>query len=73
MSINEIVSNASHCPVCILSFECWDEVKIVKYSCFVTMFPDDHLLITSLRPNINYNVVVEARKLQKYAEMDESK
>jgi len=36
-------------------------------------FTDDHLLITSLRPNTHYNVVVEARRLQKYSEIDEGR
>ena len=33
---------------------------------------DDHLLITSLRPNVTYTVVVEARKMEKYKDMDEA-
>ncbi|XP_025107507.1 uncharacterized protein LOC112572161 isoform X5 [Pomacea canaliculata] len=32
---------------------------------------DDHLLITSLRPATVYTVVVEARKTEKYTDMDE--
>ncbi|XP_076447663.1 uncharacterized protein LOC143284653 isoform X3 [Babylonia areolata] len=33
---------------------------------------DDHLLITSLRPATTYTVVVEARKMEKYTDMDEA-
>ena len=33
---------------------------------------DDHLLITSLRPAVTYTVVVEARKMEKYTDMDEA-
>ena len=34
---------------------------------------EDHVRITGLRPNQNYTFVVEARKMQKYAGMDECK
>ena len=33
---------------------------------------DDNLLITSLRPAVTYTVVVEARKMEKYTDMDEA-
>ncbi|KAK7102883.1 hypothetical protein V1264_021041 [Littorina saxatilis] len=33
---------------------------------------DDHLLITTLRPHTTYTVVVEARKMEKYRDMDET-
>ncbi|XP_012935394.1 uncharacterized protein LOC101845075 isoform X2 [Aplysia californica] len=32
---------------------------------------EDHLLITGLRPSISYTIVVEARKMEKYTDMDE--
>ena len=34
------------------------------------MSTEDHLLITGLKPNTGYTVVVEARKMQRYAEVD---
>ena len=33
---------------------------------------DDHLLITGLRPTTSYTVVVEARKMEKYTDLDET-
>ena len=35
------------------------------------IFTEDHLLITNLRRATTYTVVVEARKMEKYKDVDE--
>ena len=40
---------------------------------YTIFFTEDHLLITNLRPAIPYTVVVEARKMEKYKDVDEGK
>ena len=51
-----------------------DKDNAVSHYGFIYFFlTEDHLLITNLRPAIPYTVVVEARKMEKYKDVDEGK
>ena len=49
------------------------ENKDNAVSHYIFFLTEDHLLITNLRPAIPYTVVVEARKMEKYKDVDEGK
>ena len=46
---------------------------IASYVFSIDLFTEDHLLISNLRPATTYTVVVEARKMEKYKDIDEGK
>lgn len=54
-----------------IPFSNMTELKELIISNTFPYFPEDHLLITNLRPATTYTVVVEARKMEKYKDVDE--
>lgn len=61
----------SFCKLLAIDIEFPNHTKQSLISKYFLKITDDHLLITNLRPSTTYTVVVEARKMEKYSDIDE--